>query len=140
MRAKTINEVTKFERGLDPKEAMGIGDKDARVLKLAEVTAKLKSMPRGIYCLYIWEPDNNESNYFDDPLKLLKKFTEIGLYTMNQLNSQTYIVNKNIAIYKINGPGKFTDEQGMTAYDGVEFLYGISFQNDKIYYESGKQI
>ena len=135
MKAKTINEVQNFERGLDPKEAMDIGDKYAQIAKIAEVTAKLVDRPTGrFYCLYIWESDTNENNYYTDPQKLLEDYTSIALETVKDAQEANYEVRKDLAIYIIKGPGRFYSEREMEGHNGVQLLFSISFNNGKIYY------
>lgn len=135
MKAKTVNEIKNFERGLDPKEAMGIGDKYAQTIKLAEVTAKLKDRPNGrFYCLYVWESDRNENEYFTDPQKLLENYSIIAMDTAKDFEEAKYDIDKSIAIYMIKGPGRFVDEREPEGFSGVQLLFSITFRHNKIYY------
>ena len=135
MKAKTVNETNNFERGLDPKEAMGVGNKDLQRLKLAEVTTILKDRPNGrFYCLYVWEPDISENNYYTDPSKLLEDYKLIGLETIKDFDEGRWTVNKRLGIYMIKGPGRFYDERDMEGGAGVQVLFKISFEDVKIYY------
>lgn len=137
MRASFIREEQNFERGLDPKSSMNIGNKIAQLIKTEEVSRILNSQKEGMYCLYDWENDLNSMRFTSNPKWLIKEYySALEDIATNYLDENFF--SKHIAILKINEglvSGVFIDEKSMEAFDGVEILFSISFEsNGKIYF------
>jgi hypothetical protein len=135
MRARLI-EVQSFERGLEPKESMGIGNKYAQKAKIEKISKIIEKEKPGLFAIYLWESDNTSTYYYGLPKRALEKYIDLVFYALQELEEDNYEVRKNIYAYKIDPlkEGTFIEEKEPLGFDGVKILFGISFQNGKIYY------
>ncbi|MDD5648950.1 MAG: hypothetical protein PHF86_00790 [Candidatus Nanoarchaeia archaeon] len=138
MKAKFINEIQKFERSGEPLDKLNIGNKEKRekdkILKISEANEILSNYSLGLYCLYIWESDSDIMKYYQDPKKVLEEYINLAYETLKE--KEVYSVRKHLIVYKIdpNQEGIFIDEKNFQGFDGIKILFGLDFEDDKIYY------
>ena len=91
MKAKTVNENVNFERGLDPKEAMGIGHEETQIIRKLDRLAKKYEFheapfgsqheQEGIVNIKRWV---NDEEYVDDEIEVLlfkdESVNQLGIY------------------------------------------------------------
>lgn len=136
-----LNEVQNFERNIDPKTAMDIGDKNHQLIKYSEVANKLKtlSIKKRLYCVYIFEPNIVRTFYYTDAKDVLECYEGEALEGLKFPDN-----HQNICIYLIDltkfKKGNFVDEREMEGYEGVKVIFSISIQDYKIYYPDGSKI
>ena len=93
MRAKTINEIQKFERGIDPKDAMNIGDPKLREIfkNLRDVENRIKEALNGE------DIDFNDTVYRIDYIKNAFDYIIINFiknkYQINLKYNEDYLLN-----------------------------------------------
>lgn len=138
MKAKFINEIQKFERSGESLDKLDIGNKEKRekdkILKISEANKILSNYSLGLYCLYIWKSDSDTMKYYQDPKKVLEEYINLAYETLEE--KENYSVRKHLIVYKIdpNQEGIFIDEKDFQGFNGVKILFGLDFEDDKIYY------
>jgi hypothetical protein len=115
MRAKTVNENIEFERGRDPKESMGIGEEEIRLVN------KLDRLARK----YGFEKSPVTKEDLEEGIRIVQKWlnpedeTQIILYIDEEWTDGGYMINYE----DLNGSGNDSADQWLDQEEW-EYHYG----------------